>query len=231
MPVALDSLDILLTERVGPPLVCPRHPDVPASGYATLTLDPPWLESGGGAIRRGANRHYGVLKTRDILQVIVDSGRWAPAEHAHVYLWVTNNYLEDGLWLLRRLGVRYVTTLVWIKLARLSRADLLARLGRWATGPDPLEAIVRLHSGLGQYFRGAHELCLFGVVGTGTAPAVYTGRRDLPTVICAPKRAHSVKPDAAYRRIEARSKGPYVEFFARAPRAGWTSWGNEVNGT
>jgi len=39
---------------------------------------------------------------------------------------------------------------------------------------------------------------------------------------------HSKKPDAFQEMVEAVSPGPYVELFARRPRAGWSVWGNEV---
>ncbi len=61
-----------------------------------------------------------------------------------------------------------------------------------------------------------------------------TDRRDVPSVVFAPhvlkngKRVHSAKPDAFYDLVEARSKGPYLEMFARRGRPGWTSWGDEA---
>jgi N6-adenosine-specific RNA methylase IME4 len=42
------------------------------------------------------------------------------------------------------------------------------------------------------------------------------------------KREHSRKPDEQYTIIEACSPGPYLEVFARYPRAGWHVWGAEA---
>ena len=42
------------------------------------------------------------------------------------------------------------------------------------------------------------------------------------------KREHSRKPDEQYDLIEACSPGPYLEMFARYPRPGWVSWGDEA---
>jgi N6-adenosine-specific RNA methylase IME4 len=175
--------------------------------FRTLMLDPPWNERGGGKIKRGADRHYPLLKTQDMPDVIRGSGLWTPAENAHCYMWVTNTFLQHGLWLLDQLGFRYVTNVVWTK-------------------PK---------IGIGQYFRGKHELMLFGVRGKGKDPSVYTDLRNLPSHLDAEhvkkddgKIKHSGKPACFYDLIEARSKGPYVEFFARSLREGWTSWGNEV---
>lgn len=42
------------------------------------------------------------------------------------------------------------------------------------------------------------------------------------------KREHSRKPDEQYDLVEACSPGPYLELFARYPRAGWHAWGHEA---
>ena len=52
--------------------------------------------------------------------------------------------------------------------------------------------------------------------------------KNVRQVIHAPRRGHSQKPEDQYPRIEALVAGPYLELFARAPRKGWASWGNEL---
>jgi len=85
----------------------------------------------------------------------------------------------------------------------------------------------RAQVGLGQYFRGGHELLLFGVKGRGLN--VRTEARNIPSVLFAPRAAHSRKPPEFYELIERRSRGPYLEVFCRGkPRRNWTGWGNEV---
>lgn len=111
--------------------------------FHTLLIDPPWNERGGGAVyKRGADRHYALLKTADIPRVIQASPLYRPAVDAHLYLWVTNNFLRDGLWVLDALGFRYVTMLTWAK--------------------DRI--------GLGRYFRGQTEHVLFATRGAYLAP-------------------------------------------------------------
>lgn len=184
--------------------------------YATISMDPPWPERGAGKVKRGADRWYNVIQPKDMPLVIAKSGVFRPAEHSHLYMWVTNNYLLAGVWLMQQLGFEYKTNVGWAK----------------------------TRSGLGQYFKGKHELILFGVRGQGMHASVYSGRRDLvswwhpeseedtyiecPHVLDAGKRVHSAKPPAFYELIEARSKGPYLEMFARDPREGWDVWGDEV---
>lgn len=167
--------------------------------FRCLVMDPPWLERGGGRIKRGADRHYPLMHTRDMPRAIYQSGFWAPAEDAHLWVWATANHLPGALWLIEALGFCYVTQAVWVK-----------------SGP----------LGLGQYFRMRHELLLLAVRGSG--PAVRTEARTIPSVIEAPRGRHSAKPAAFYEMIEARSRGPYVEFFAREARPGWACWGNEA---
>ena len=165
---------------------------------ATILMDPPWNETGGGRIKRGADRHYGLVKSQAMPRVIMQSGVWAPAADAHLYMWATNNHLADALWLMAALGFKYKTNVVWTK--------------------DRI--------GLGQYFRGQHELLLFGVRGSGFK--VKTEDRTLRSWVHAKRGAHSAKPAEFYDLIEARSRGPYLEMFARAPRAGWASWGDHL---
>jgi len=155
------------------------------------------MERGGGKIKRGADRHYPLLHTKEMPRVIYQSGVWTPAENCHLWMWATNNFLPDALWLTKALGFRYITNAVWVK----------------------------PRAGLGQYLRGQHELLLFAVRGSG--PKARTARRDLRSVLHAPLREHSRKPEQAYELIEARSTGPRLEMFARHDRDGWNTWGTK----
>ena len=97
--------------------------------YRCLSLDPPWLERGGGKSCRGAQRHYPLMATAAIVELVRGSepiARLAPS--AHCWCWVTDNFLEDGLELMRALGFRYKRTLVWVKV---KRAHGLATWMRW----------------------------------------------------------------------------------------------------
>lgn len=164
-------------------------------------MDPPWNETGGGRIKRGADRHYPLVKTPDLPRVILSAPVWRPAGNCHLYMWATASHLPDALWLMGALGFKYKTHAVWVK----DRA------------------------GLGQYFRMRHELLLLGVRGRGFATK--TDSRSIQSVLVAPRGAHSAKPWESIQMITARSTGPYLEMFAREPRAGWTVWGNEVGKT
>ena len=146
-----------------------------------------------------------------------------------MFLWTTNNFLKDGLWLMEQLNFRYVTNVCWVKVKEDwpealtdmidERGSLLLTPATWAA---TLSSALRI--GLGQYFRGSHELCLFGVRGDCQKPA-----KALPSVFHAPRGQHSAKPERIYEIVESTSPGPYLELFARqSGRPGWTAWGNEV---
>lgn len=175
--------------------------------FRCVAIDPPWAERGGGRIKRGADRHYRVMGKERIRDTILRSGVWRIAKHAHLYCWVTNNKLPDGLWLVSELGFRYVTNIAWHK----------------------------TRMGLGQYFRGQHELLLFAVRGKGMHPSVMNGSRSLPSSVVADhvmdergRRVHSAKPQVFRELMEARSAGPRLEMFARSAPPGWSVWGDEA---
>ncbi len=184
----------------------------PQQRFHTIYADPPWLERGGGQIKRGADRHYELMSTKDIAALPVSS---IIEPDAHLWLWVTNNFLEDGLAVMRAWGFRYVSNVAWIKSKQREDDEELYEMG--------------LQIGLGQYIRGAHELCLFGV--RGSLPYRYRedGKRaQMRSVLIAPRQEHSAKPERMAKLIEEVSHPDYIELFARQRRDGWTSWGNQV---
>jgi N6-adenosine-specific RNA methylase IME4 len=178
--------------------------NVTARPYRCIAADPPWCEYGGGKIKRGADRHYRLLRYPEIIKLMREQLDGKIAESCHLWLWVTDNHLLDGLYVIEALGFRYVRTMCWVKM----------RDGN-------------LQTGLGQYLRGSHELCLFSVRGKTCKPA--TGNRR-PSVVLAGRSLHSAKPSAAYDVIEAVSPGPRLEMFARSPRIGWDVWGDQAIG-
>ena len=168
--------------------------------YDIIYADPPWKEAGGGKIKRGADRHYPLMKTADIAALPV---RNLTAENAHLYLWTTNNFLRDAFDVIDAWGFKYVTTITWVK--------------------DRF--------GLGQYFRGQTEHCLFAVKGFVPYKTLNGIRQQGRTVFHAPRQQHSVKPEEMREMIEKVSDRPgfnKLEMFARRPAPGWDLFGNEA---
>jgi N6-adenosine-specific RNA methylase IME4 len=126
---------------------------------------------------------------------------------AHLYLWVPNALLAEGMSVMAAWGFSYKTNLVWFK----TRKD---------GGPDG--------RGVGFYFRNVTELVLFGVRGRDNR-TLAPGRRQV-NLIAERKREHSRKPEQLHEIVERCSPGPYLELFARSKRPGWQVWGDEVTG-
>jgi MT-A70 len=80
--------------------------------------------------------------------------------------------------------------------------------------------------GLGNYVRQQHEHLL--IARRGDFPCSQPANRP-SSVIEAPRREHSRKPDEVYEIIERMyPELPKIELFARKTRPGWDAWGNEI---
>lgn len=87
-------------------------------------------------------------------------------------------------------------------------------------------AWVKDRFGTGYWFRGQHEHLLLGTRGEPPAPAP---GMQWPSVIEAPVREHSRKPDRAYELVKSYFPHlPKIELFARHARPGWDRWGAEA---
>ncbi|WP_045771190.1 MT-A70 family methyltransferase [Xanthomonas albilineans] len=172
--------------------------------FRTVLADPPWRfqnRTGKMAPEHKRLSRYGTMTLEDIMALPVTD---VVAATAHLYLWVPNALLLEGIQVLEAWGFNYKSNLVWHKV----RKD---------GGPDG--------RGVGFYFRNTTELILFGVRGKN-ARTLAPGRSQV-NFIASQKREHSRKPDEQYPLIEACSPGPFLEMFARGPRKGWTVWGNQ----
>jgi N6-adenosine-specific RNA methylase IME4 len=173
--------------------------------YGAILADPPWrFENRTGKVAPEHRRlsRYATMTVEEIERLPV---REAAAEVAHLYLWVPNALLSEGLRVMQAWGFQYKSNLVWHKVRQDGGSD-----GR----------------GVGFYFRNVTELVLFGVRGKN-ARTLQPGRRQV-NYISSRKREHSRKPDEIYPIIEACSPGPYLELFARGQRQGWAVWGDEA---
>lgn len=173
--------------------------------YGTVLADPPWPVRGGRNGKSGWSRsasphaHYPLMKVSEIAALPVSQ---VVLPDSHLYLWVVNGLLQEGLDVMRAWGFRYVNNICWGKTSGY---------------------------GLGQYWRGEHELCLFGIRGRTPYKKDQAGKRlQSRSLILADRGEHSEKPEELHRRIERVSYGPYLELFARRKVNGWHSWGNTV---
>lgn len=174
--------------------------------FSTVLADPPWRfanRTGKMAPEHRRLSRYGTMTVEDIATLPVSS---ILAPTAHLYLWVPNALLPEGLQVMRAWGFEYKTNIVWHKLRKDGGSD-----GR----------------GVGFYFRNVTELVLFGVRGKN-ARTLSPGRTQV-NYMGTRKREHSRKPDEQYALVEACSPGPYLEMFARGVQPNWSSWGNQAD--
>ena len=173
--------------------------------FRTIYADPPWqFQNRTGKVAPEHRRltRYPTMTISDIKALPVYE---LTSICSHLYLWVPNALLPDGLEVMRSWGFEYKTNIIWEKVRHDGQPD-----GR----------------GVGFYFRNVTEILLFGIRGTGNrtlAPA-----RSQVNLIRTVKREHSRKPDEMIPIIEACSPGPYLELFARGDREGWAMWGNQA---
>lgn len=174
--------------------------------FGTIMADPPWqFQNRTGKVAPEHKRlsRYGTMTTDEICKLPVSQ---ISADPSHLYLWVPNALLPDGLRVMESWGFRYTSNIVWHKIRKDGGSD-----GR----------------GVGFYFRNVTELLLFGVRGKN-ARTLSPGRSQV-NMIQSRKREHSRKPDEQYSIIEGCSWGPRIELFSRGTRPGWTVWGNQAD--
>lgn len=173
--------------------------------YRTIYADPPWQfqnRTGKVAPEHKRLNRYPTMKLEDIKALPVAE---AAAGKCHLYLWVPNALLPEGIEVLRAWGFAYKTNLIWEKI-------------RQDGGPDG--------RGVGFYFRNVTEILLFGI--RGDHNRTLQPARSQVNLLRTRKREHSRKPDEFVDLIEQCSPGPYLEMFARGNREGWDMWGNQA---
>lgn len=174
--------------------------------FATIMADPPWQfvnRTGKMAPEHKRLNRYGTMDLAAIKALPVAD---AAAATAHLYLWVPNALLPEGLEVMKAWGFNYKSNIIWHKIRKDGGSD-----GR----------------GVGFYFRNVTEIILFGVRGKN-ARTLAPGRTQV-NYVGTRKREHSRKPDEQYPLIESCSPGPYLEMFGRGVRKGWSTWGNQAD--
>lgn len=171
--------------------------------YSTILADPPWQfqnRTGKMAPEHKRLLRYPTMTLKEIKALPVCE---LAADPSHLYLWVPNALLQEGLEVMRSWGFTYKSNIVWHKARKDGGSD-----GR----------------GVGFYFRNVTELVLFGI--KGRMRTLKPGRSQV-NFLSTRKREHSRKPDEIFDIIEACSPAPYLELFARFRRENWSQWGNE----
>lgn len=174
--------------------------------FATIYADPPWRFQNRTGKVAPENKKLSRYETMDLEAIKAMPVSEIAASKSHLYLWVPNALLPDGLEVMKAWGFEYKGNIVWEKVRKDGQPD-----GR----------------GVGFYFRNVTEILLFGIRGDNNrtlAPA-----RSQVNLIRTMKREHSRKPDEIIPIIERCSPGPFIELFARGDRGGWAMWGNQAD--
>lgn len=226
----------------------------------TIVADPPWpyndaINAGKGI--RGAATQYETMTVEAICsmfpRVCEEAGVRVDDAGAHLYLWTTNAFLEEGHRVCRAWGFKPKTVITWIK-GRLviDEHKMTGTAGKPTERPELKETTAIQHHGRlvprlvqqigqGHYLANSTEHLILAVRGK-----LRTRRRGVPTAFLAPRprkdsatrvtkkgaavsvNSHSEKPAEAYALIESLSPGGYLEICARHTRPGWRAWGNEI---
>lgn len=173
--------------------------------FRTVLADPPWQFANRTGKVAPEHKRLAQYATLDLEEICAIPVSLVVEEPAHLYLWVPNALLPQGLQVMEQWGFQYKSNIVWHKLRKDGGSD-----GR----------------GVGFYFRNVTELLLFGVRGK-KGRTLELGRTQV-NYLGTQKREHSRKPDEQYALIEGCSPGPYLEMFARGGQPNWTVWGNQA---
>ena len=173
--------------------------------YSTIYADPPWRFQNRTGKVAPENKKLNRYETMSLEEIEALPVSQIASEKSHLYIWVPNALLPEGLAVMKAWGFEYKSNIVWEKIRKDGEPD-----GR----------------GVGFYFRNVTEILLFGIRGSNNrtlAPA-----RSLVNLIRTQKREHARNPDEIVPLIERCSPGPFIELFARGARNGWDMWGNQA---
>lgn len=184
--------------------------------YSVIYADNPWKTKAGralsGYVKNGEKQifnsksnksrelPYPTMEIEEMENLNIKS---ITEDNAHLFFWVTNQYLPKAFQIIEKWGFKYSTTLVWAK--------------------------TPMGGGLGGTFKITTEFLIFATKGSLKANQQIIGtwfnvkRKYVNGVPC-----HSKKPDFFYELIEKVSPGNKLELFAREERIGWDAFGNEI---
>lgn len=182
--------------------------------FSTILVDPPWRMTDRGVNARpkawnaitssyprdGDEHLYQTMSLDELRALPVPD---LATTQAHLWMWSLNGTVEQAYRLIRSWRFQPMGPLTWVKTGKKGK----------------------LVYGMGVYYRMNTEQLLFATRGE---PALIPPTPWLGSAFMAPRQEHSRKPDIQYDIVETVSPGPYIELFARRPREGWTSWGNEL---
>lgn len=172
----------------------------PAGGFDLIMADPPW--SYVMRSKKGCSRSPDVhYATMPLPDIKALPVEALAAADCLLWLWAVSPMLPQALEVIAAWGFTFKTAGHWAKVGRSGKQ----------------------HFGTGYVLRNAGEPFL---IATRGAPRTAKSTRS---VVIAPVREHSRKPDEAFAAAEKLMPGARrIELFSRQARSEWDAWGNEV---
>ena len=175
----------------------------PQGKFKCILADPPWsfqIWSAKGN-KKSPSRHYSCMSLEDICALPVSQ---LTDDDGVLFLWTTDPFLQKAFEVIQAWDYTYKTMgFVWVKSNR-------TKLG--------------FFHGTGYWTRANPEYLLLAT--KGSPKRIH---KNIDTLLIAPRREHSRKPEEIYAKIEGLVAGPRLELFARSQRPGWTCWGDETD--
>lgn len=174
--------------------------------YECIVIDPPWYYSMRSNDETHRNRiPYAPMKLEDIKNLPVPE--LGNHKGCVLWLWFTNNHILDAAECIRHWGFEQKTILTWVKVSQTGKVRI----------------------GTGHWLRNATEHCILATKGKVTSFSHNKTLSNQSTVLQAPRRQHSRKPDEFYEMVEKLCpNSSKLEMFSRQKRDGWDCWGDEI---
>lgn len=112
--------------------------------------------------------------------------------------------------------------LLWLWTTNAFMRDAFQILDAWGFAEKTILTWAKDRMGTGDWLRGKTEHCVLAVRGSP-----HVNLTNQTTLLTAPAREHSRKPDEFYALVEQLCPGSKLELFARQQREGWVAWGAE----
>ncbi|HEX8521745.1 MAG TPA: MT-A70 family methyltransferase [Tepidisphaeraceae bacterium] len=169
-------------------------------------IDPPWPKRKGGkrAARpaQGRELDYATMPVEEIFALLDEQVFSFAAPTHNVWLWAIDQFLHQAESAMSERGYRLHARIIWDK----------------GNGVAPAFTLRYSHEYLLWFYKPA------------LVPVARDQRGRFTTVLKAPAREHSRKPDEAYAMVETLyPESSYMDVFSRQPRANWRQFGNQLN--
>ena len=120
-------------------------------------------------------------------------------------------------------GAAHDDCILWLWTTNAFMREAFSCLDAWGFREKTILTWAKDRMGNGDWLRGKTEHCILAVRGH---PKV--NLTNQATLLLAPVREHSRKPEEFYALVETLCPGAKLEFFARERRDGWAAWGAET---